>query len=63
MWLALLELWLWMLLLLCPPLLLSLLLLSRLLGVGDFVAAMRSRIAVPSKGAPINSSEVLELRG
>lgn len=31
--------------------------------VGDFVASMRLRMAVPSKGAPISSSEVLVLRG
>jgi len=29
----------------------------------DFVASMRLRIAVPSKGAPISSADVFELRG
>lgn len=32
-------------------------------GVGDLVASMRLRIAVPSKGAPSSSSEVLEFSG
>jgi len=32
-------------------------------GIGDFVAAMRLRMALPSNGAPISSSEVFVLRG
>ena len=33
------------------------------IAVGDFVASMRLSIALPSKGAPISSSEVLVPRG
>lgn len=31
-------------------------------GIGDLVASMRLRMAEPSKGAPMNSSDALELR-
>jgi hypothetical protein len=31
--------------------------------MGDFVSSMRLRMAVPSKGAPISSADVLEPRG
>jgi hypothetical protein len=55
--------WIWLLLVWSMPLPL-LFRLSRLLPcTGYLVAAMRSRIAVPSKGAPSSSSEVLVLRG